>query len=81
MSQDFNYDRQAHHALARRAAAEGAVLLKNDNSTLPLQENSKIALIGRFAKQPRYQGAGSSLINPTQLDNLHDELAQLVGAR
>ena len=80
LSQDFNYDRQAHHALARRAAAEGAVLLKNDNSTLPLQENSKIALIGRFARQPRYQGAGSSLINPTQLDNLHDQLAQLVGA-
>jgi beta-glucosidase len=45
-----------------------------------LQENTKIALIGQFSKLPRYQGAGSSLINPTQLDNLYDELTDLVGA-
>ncbi|MBC8504426.1 MAG: glycoside hydrolase family 3 C-terminal domain-containing protein [Anaerolineales bacterium] len=79
LSEDFVYDRQAHHALARRVAGEGVVLLKNEDSILPLQENSKVALIGRFAKEPRYQGAGSSLINPSQLDNLYDEIVNLVG--
>jgi beta-glucosidase len=80
LSEDFVYDRQVHHTLARRAAGEGAVLLKNEATLLPLQENIKVALIGQFARSPRYQGAGSSLINPTQLDNLHDELTKLVGA-
>ncbi|MFT3895420.1 MAG: glycoside hydrolase family 3 C-terminal domain-containing protein [Anaerolineales bacterium] len=80
LQHDFTYDPQAHHALARRVAAEGAVLLKNENNILPLQPNAKIALIGRFAKEPRYQGAGSSLMVPTQLDNIHDELVKLVGA-
>jgi beta-glucosidase len=80
LSKDFTYDKQAHHELARRAAAEGAVLLKNDGQLLPFPANTKIALIGRFAKTPRYQGAGSSLMNPTQLDNLHDELVKLIGA-
>jgi beta-glucosidase len=79
LAEDYIYDRQAHHALARRAAGEGAVLLKNEGQILPLQKNTSIALIGLFAKQPRYQGAGSSLINPTRLDNLHDELAKLIG--
>jgi beta-glucosidase len=79
LSENFVYDRDAHHALARRVAGEGAVLLKNDNAILPLPDNSKIALIGQFAKSPRYQGAGSSLMNPTQLDNLHDEMIELVG--
>ena len=46
---------------------------------LPLQAGARIALIGRFARSPRYQGAGSSLINPSRLDNLYDELAKLVG--
>ena len=64
---------------ARRVAGEGAVLLKNDDGLLPLPENAKIAIIGRFAKHPRYQGAGSSLINPTQLDNLYDEMVKLTG--
>lgn len=79
-SEDFTYDRQIHHDLARRVAGEGVVLLKNDAAILPLKENAKIALIGQFAKKPRYQGAGSSLMNPTQLDNLHDELTKLIGA-
>ncbi|RIK54690.1 MAG: glycosyl hydrolase [Chloroflexi bacterium] len=80
LSNDFTYDKQAHHALARRAAAEGAVLLKNDGQLLPIPAHTKIALIGRFAKEPRYQGAGSSYINPIQLDNLYDELVKLIGA-
>ena len=76
---EHTYDKDAHHALARRAAGEGAVLLKNDRNLLPLQPNARIALIGRFAKHPRYQGAGSSLMNPTRLDNLYDELTKLAG--
>ncbi len=79
LSQDFTCDMQAHHALARRVAAEGVVLLKNDGDLLPLQKTTRFALIGRFAKVPRYQGAGSSLMNPTRLDNLHDEMLKLLG--
>lgn len=79
LSENYVYDRDAHHALARRVAGEGAVLLKNDGSILPLADNTRIALIGRFAKSPRYQGAGSSLMNPTQLDNLYDEMIKLAG--
>lgn len=60
-------DYEAHHALAKRAAAEGAVLLKNESSILPLQPGAKIAVIGAMAKELRYQGAGSSHINPTKL--------------
>lgn len=79
LTQDFSYDADAHHALARKVAGEGAVLLKNENQLLPLDENAKIALIGRFAKKPRYQGAGSSQMNPTQLDTIYDEMTKLVG--
>lgn len=79
LKQAFTCDLQAHHALARKAAGEGAVLLKNDLGLLPLSPNATIALIGGFAKTPRYQGAGSSLMNPTRLENLYDELAALVG--
>jgi beta-glucosidase len=81
LSKDFTYDALAHHALARQTAAEGAVLLKNDGSILPLQKNAEVALIGRFGKEPRYQGAGSSLMNPTQLDNLYAEIFKLVGGK
>jgi len=80
LSQDFVYDREDHHTLARRVAGEGAVLLKNEAGILPLQKGAKIALLGGFARKPRYQGAGSSLMNPTQLDNLYDEMVKLVGA-
>lgn len=72
--QDYVADKEAHHALARKIAGESMVLLKNNNNMLPLDKSKKIALIGEMAKNPRYQGAGSSLINPTQLDNSFDEL-------
>ena len=67
-------DYGAHHALARRAAEEGAVLLKNADGILPLRENAKIAVIGAMAKTMRYQGSGSSHINPTKLSQPLDFL-------
>lgn len=64
-------DYEAHHAIARRAAGESIVLLKNANDALPLGKDSKIAVIGSFAKAPRYQGLGCSIVNPrTLLDPL-----------
>jgi beta-glucosidase len=68
-------DAASRHALARRAARESAVLLKNDG-ILPVKSGLRAALIGAFAKQPRYQGAGSSRINPIRLDNAHDALRE-----
>ena len=67
LSKNATCDYEAHHALAKRAAAEGAVLLKNEDGILPLQPGAKIAVIGAMAKELRYQGAGSSHINPTKL--------------
>jgi beta-glucosidase len=63
----------AHHALARAAAAESVVLLKNDG-VLPLTPTSRIAVVGGFARTPRFQGAGSSQVNPTRVDTALDEL-------
>lgn len=63
------FDRQAHHALARRAAAQSMVLLKNEGAVLPLQPGANVAVIGAMAETPRYQGAGSSQVNPTQVDS------------
>lgn len=73
-------DYKAHHALAKRAAAEGAVLLKNEGGILPLQQGAKIAVIGAMAKNLRYQGAGSSHINPTGLSQPLDFLPDAVYA-
>ena len=67
-------DYDAHHALAKRAAAEGAVLLKNQGCILPLKQDAKIAVIGAMARTMRYQGAGSSHINPTKLSQPLDFL-------
>ncbi len=75
-----SFDGEAHHALARRAGGEGIVLLKNESQVLPLRTGSKVALIGAFAKLPRYQGAGSSQVNPIRVTNAADELAALLGA-
>lgn len=60
-------DREEHHLLARRAAAAGAVLLKNTDRLLPLSPGSDLAVIGALARQPRYQGGGSSRVNPREL--------------
>ena len=68
------FDEKAHHELARRAAAESIVLLKNEDGILPLKHSKKIALIGDFALTPRYQGAGSSMVNPTRVDSLKDAM-------
>ncbi|HSO53191.1 MAG TPA: glycoside hydrolase family 3 C-terminal domain-containing protein [Actinomycetes bacterium] len=69
-------DADAHHVLARAAAAECAVLLKNEDRLLPLRPaaGDTIAVIGEFARTPRYQGAGSSQVNPTRVDVTLDEL-------
>ncbi|MCD1571495.1 glycoside hydrolase family 3 C-terminal domain-containing protein [Agromyces mediolanus] len=76
---DASYDVDAHHALAREAAARGVVLLKNDG-VLPLATGTRVAVVGEFARTPRYQGAGSSLINPTRLDTALEEIGRLAGS-
>lgn len=68
-----SFDVDAHHAIARKCAEEAIVLLDNDG-ILPLKADVKAAIIGDFAENPRYQGAGSSMVNPTKLDNLKDAL-------
>ena len=68
------YDRDAHHAFAAKAAEKTAVLLKNEEDILPLLPGQRVAVIGDFARTPRYQGAGSSRINPTRLENGLDAL-------
>ena len=72
-----SFDAEAHNALAREAAAASCVLLKNENRLLPLAAGASIAVIGAFAKVPRYQGAGSSKVQPPRLENAYDELLKL----
>ncbi|MFM2077075.1 MAG: hypothetical protein RJA49_965 [Actinomycetota bacterium] len=78
-----SFDRDTHHALAREAAAASAVLLKNEGGLLPLDPASggTIALIGDFARTSRFQGAGSSQVNPTRVDTSIEALQQLLGSR
>ncbi|QHO91156.1 glycosyl hydrolase [Actinomyces sp. 432] len=77
------FDVDAHHALARRVAEESIVLLRNQDDVLPLALGTRVAVIGDMAKTPRYQGSGSSQINPTRLESTLEEIAgnglQLVG--
>ena len=75
-SHSRTFDADAHHALARRAAAESIVLLKNENDLLPLAEDAKVAVIGDFAQTPRYQGAGSSAVNSIKVDTFLDCLKE-----
>ena len=70
-----SFDADAHHALARRAAAESTVLLQNDG-ILPLAADTKVAILGDFAETPRYQGAGSSAVNSIKVDTVLENLAQ-----
>ena len=76
LAEGASFDPDDHHALARRAAHESAVLLKNAGDVLPLQpeEGSTVAVIGEFARTPRFQGAGSSQVNPTRVDVALEEL-------
>lgn len=78
-----NFDELAHHELARKAASESAVLLKNAENILPFPAKSKVAVIGDFAIEPRYQGAGSSVVNPTYLETIEKNIGnydlQVVG--
>lgn len=67
------YDREEHHQACRKVAEKCAVLLKNEDNILPLKQQT-VAVIGDFAKYPRYQGEGSSKINPTKLDSGLDAL-------
>ena len=73
---NYNYNDADDQPFARKVAAQSMVLLKN-NGILPLKKNGRIAVIGELARTPRYQGAGSSHINPTQLDNALDELQKI----
>ena len=66
------FDETIHHKIAQKAAEASIVLLKNEDKILPLGQNTKVAVIGDFAKNPRYQGAGSSVVNCTKLDNTID---------
>ena len=80
---DGRFDADAHHALARRAAEQAIVLLSNDG-VLPLdnsdfEDAASVAVIGEFARTPRYQGAGSSRVNPTRLDNALEAIAAILG--
>ncbi|MBW4846559.1 MAG: glycoside hydrolase family 3 C-terminal domain-containing protein [Lachnospiraceae bacterium] len=65
-----SFDQEGHHKLAEKAEEESIVLLKNEDELLPLKPGCKVALIGDFAFTPRYQGAGSSLVNPIRVENM-----------
>lgn len=71
-NQGQKVDWQKQHEVARDAAKKSIVLLQNKEQALPLQKDAKVAIIGDFAKKPRYQGAGSSIINSKDLENLYD---------
>ena len=77
LEKTYTYDVDAHHAIAQKIAEGSMQLLKNDDGILPLKAGQKVAVIGEMAKAPRFQGAGSSVINPTKLSNAFDELQKL----
>lgn len=75
---ETKFDRKAHHALARKVEAEGCILLKN-NGALPIREDAKVAVIGKFAAEPSYQGGGSSHINPWRVETALDAFKEFGG--
>ena len=80
----YTYDKEKHHELAREAAENSMVLLKNKHNLLPLKreklKNKKIAIIGEYAKNPRYQGKGLNYVLPTTVENPYNEIIKLVGS-
>ena len=68
------FDQDAHHKLAGKAAQESIILLKNREELLPLNSGCRVALIGDFAFTPRYQGAGSSMVNPIALETMETKI-------
>jgi beta-glucosidase len=80
--EESGFDVDGHHVLARELAAECAVLLKNADNVLPISPGVRtIAVLGQFAVNPRFQGGGSSHINPTRVDSPLDEIRKLAGDR
>lgn len=77
LEKSYKYDVEAHHKLAQKVAEGSMTLLKNEENILPLKSGQKVAVIGELAKSPRFQGAGSSVINATKLDNAYDCLVSL----
>ncbi|MEK0306918.1 exo-alpha-(1-_6)-L-arabinopyranosidase [Bifidobacterium favimelis] len=72
----YRYDVEAHNQVARQAALESMVLLKNEDGILPVRQGEKVAVIGEFARTPRYQGGGSSHITPTRLSSFLDAVRE-----
>ncbi|MGN0715768.1 MAG: glycoside hydrolase family 3 C-terminal domain-containing protein, partial [Anaerovoracaceae bacterium] len=73
---EHTFSKEAHHELAAEAARESAVLLKNENHILPLKAGSRVAVIGDFARDPRYQGAGSSMVNAFRVETIREEIGR-----
>ena len=73
---DYTYDAAAHHQKAREIASQCMVLLKNEENILPLKKGANIAVIGEMAKNPRYQGAGSSIVNAIKVDCAYDSIVE-----
>ncbi len=70
------FDKEAHHKVAQEVAEGSIVLLKNKGNVLPLAPKTKVAIYGDFAKNPRYQGAGSSIVNPIKVDTVLDSIKE-----
>lgn len=70
------FNKESHHELAGKAARESIVLLKNTENILPLKPGCNVALIGDFAVDPRYQGAGSSMVNPTLVETMEKKIKE-----
>ncbi len=68
------FDAEAHHAIARKASVNSAVLLKNDDAILPLKSGTKVCLKGPFVDKPRYQGSGSSQVNSTKVETIAEQI-------